>query len=93
MKQERRQNGRCNRVVRLKKPDGLSEARDFSHGFFTNPETLGCVVKAWMVQMAVRGYSQIPYYILYMRAYRNTRKKMQKKYKKKIIQNLADFAY
>ena len=36
MKQERRQNGRCNRVVRLKKPDGLLEARDFSHGFFTN---------------------------------------------------------
>ncbi|WP_368371383.1 hypothetical protein [Ruminococcus sp. RTP21484sp1_RTP31023st1_H8_RTP31023_210422] len=35
MKQERRQNGRCNRVVRLKKPDGLLEARDFSHGFFT----------------------------------------------------------
>ncbi|RHT09677.1 hypothetical protein DW884_09090 [Ruminococcus sp. AM40-10AC] len=34
MKQERRQNGRCNRVARLKKPDGLSEARDFSHGFF-----------------------------------------------------------
>ena len=25
-----------NRVVRLEKPDGLSEARDFSHGFFTN---------------------------------------------------------
>jgi len=35
MKQERRQNGRCNRVARLEKPDGLSEARDFSHGFFT----------------------------------------------------------
>ena len=35
MKQERRQNGRCNRVARLKKPDGLSEARGFSHGFFT----------------------------------------------------------
>ena len=35
MKQERRQDGRCNRVARLKKPDGLSEARDFSHGFFT----------------------------------------------------------
>ena len=26
----------CNRVVRLEKPDGLSEARDFSHGFFTS---------------------------------------------------------
>lgn len=38
MKQERRQNGRCNRVVRLKKPDGLLEARDFSHGFFTLAE-------------------------------------------------------
>ena len=38
MKQERRQNGRCNRVVRLKKPDGLLEARDFSHGFFTYDE-------------------------------------------------------
>ena len=24
-----------NRVVRLEKPDGLSEARDFSHGLFT----------------------------------------------------------
>ena len=35
MKQERRQDGRCNRVARLKKPDGLSEARDFSHRFFT----------------------------------------------------------
>ena len=35
MKQERRQDGRRNRVARLKKPDGLSEARDFSHGFFT----------------------------------------------------------
>ena len=35
MKQERRQNGRCNRVARLEKPDRLSEARDFSHGFFT----------------------------------------------------------
>ena len=35
MKQERRQNGRCNRVVRLKKPDGLLEASDFSHCFFT----------------------------------------------------------
>ena len=35
MKQERIQNGRCNRVARLEKPDGLSEARDFSHGFFT----------------------------------------------------------
>lgn len=40
MKQERRQNGRCNRVARLEKPDGLSEARDFSHGFFTKlPKT------------------------------------------------------
>ena len=35
MKQERRQNGRCNRVARLEKPDGLLEACDFSHGFFT----------------------------------------------------------
>ena len=35
MKQERRQDGKCNRVARLKKPDGLSEARDFSHRFFT----------------------------------------------------------
>ncbi|MCB6586936.1 hypothetical protein LI294_06295 [bacterium 210702-DFI.5.13] len=35
MKQERRQNGRCNRVARPEKPDRLSEARDFSHGFFT----------------------------------------------------------
>lgn len=35
MKQERRQNGRCNRVARLEKPDGLLEARGFSHGFFT----------------------------------------------------------
>ena len=31
MKQERRQNGRCNRVARPEKPDRLSEARDFSH--------------------------------------------------------------
>ena len=36
MKQERIRNGRCNRVARLEKPDGLSEARDFSHEFFTN---------------------------------------------------------
>ncbi len=35
MKQERIRNGRCNRVARLEKPDGLSEARDFSHEFFT----------------------------------------------------------
>jgi len=35
MKQERRQNGRCNRVARLEKLDGLLEARDFSHRFFT----------------------------------------------------------
>ena len=35
MKQERKQNGRCNRVARLEKPDRLSEARGFSHGFFT----------------------------------------------------------
>jgi len=36
MKQERKQNGRCNRVARLEKPDGLLEARDFSHRFFTS---------------------------------------------------------
>ena len=36
MKQERRQNEWHNRVERLQKPDGLSEARDFSHGFFTD---------------------------------------------------------
>ena len=35
MKQERRQNEWHNRVERLQKPDGLSEARDSSHGFFT----------------------------------------------------------
>lgn len=35
MKQERRQNEWHNRVERLQKPDGLSEACDFSHGFFT----------------------------------------------------------
>ena len=40
MKQERIRNGRCNRVTRLEKPDGLSEARDFSHEFFT-----GCKIK------------------------------------------------
>ena len=38
MKQERIRNGRCNRVARLEKPDGLSEARDFSHEFFTKEE-------------------------------------------------------
>ena len=43
MKQERRQNGRCNRVVRLKKPDGLLEARDFSHGFFTDYGRVGYI--------------------------------------------------
>lgn len=64
MKQERRQNGRCNRVVRLKKPDGLSEARDFSHGFFTLvsadvlqaiyselEEDMGIEVKAYFLEM------------------------------------------
>ena len=35
MKQERRQNGRYNRVARLEKPDRLLEVCDFSHGFFT----------------------------------------------------------
>ena len=39
MKQERIRNGRCNRVARLEKPDGLSEARDFSHEFFTETDS------------------------------------------------------
>ena len=41
MKQERIRNGRCNRVARLEKPDGLSEARDFSHEFFTKENNEG----------------------------------------------------
>lgn len=64
MKQERRQDGRCNRVARLKKPDGLSEARDFSHGFFTmdifNTDALIQMLEA----VQAKGYKIAAAYIL-----------------------------
>lgn len=69
-------------IVRLRNKKARIRLRAFL--FLNNPETFGCVVKAWMVQMAVRGgYRQVPYYILYMKIYRNTRKKMQKNTRKK----------
>lgn len=67
-------NGFC--IVRLEMQKHAYKCALFL--FLNNPETLGCVVKAWMIQMAVKGYRQVPYHILYMRAYRNTREKCRK---------------
>ena len=60
--------------------------------FLNNPETFGCVVKTGIAQMAAEGEQPSSMSILYMRVHKNTRKNAEK-YKKKIIQNLADFAY
>lgn len=61
--------------------------------FLNNPETLGCVVKAWMVQMAVRGVPPSSILHIVHEDIQKHKKKNAEKYKKKIIQNLADFAY
>lgn len=75
---------------------GNAKARIQMRAFFlflNNPETLGCVVKAWMVQMAVRGVPPSSILHIVHEDIQKHKKKNAEKYKKKIIQNLADFAY
>lgn len=70
-------------IVRLRNKKARIRLRAFL--FLNNPETFGCVVKTRIAQMAAEG--EPPSSMSYI-VHESTQK-----YKKKIIQNLADFAY
>ena len=84
-------DGIASNIVRLRNKKARIRLRAFL--FLNNPETFGCVVKAWMVQMAVRGVPPSSILHIVHEDIQKHKKKNAEKYKKKIIQNLADFAY